>query len=269
MRAHNHRKPPVRQSSAPSAGTRLKGMGSRLTGWLMSGFVIVGVLAVLVGAARGGLYLLDLKVERIAITGSARNVSTEEIAALVAPRLAGGFLSADLIGIRDTLEAMSWVYRANVRRRWPDEVSIHIVEERPIARWGTDGFLNHEGEYFPGEMSGQWQSLPRLEGPEGSEAPMMRRYQNLEALLAETGLEVVWLSQDPVGQISAELDNGALLVLGNDHYVERVRRFVTLYQMHLASESVVRIDLRYEHGAAVQLMPSQLAMTESIREETH
>lgn len=233
---------------------------TRLQRWLLQGVVAMGVLAVMAGAVQGGLYLMDLQVERIAISGTVDNVTVEEIQALVAPRLNVGFLAADLDGIRERLEAMPWVYRANVRRRWPDAVVIQIEEQRPIARWGIAGFLNHEGEYFPGDMNERWQGLARLEGPDGAEAAMMQDYQNLEALLAGTGLQVVWLGQDEVGQVSAELDNGTLLALGSDHLVKRVRRFVELYRGHLSEQPVVRVDLRYEHGAAVQMLEPQFAL---------
>ena len=98
---------------------------------------------------------------------------------------------------------MPWVYAASVRRRWPDALVVNIEEQRPVARWGLDGFLNHEGEYFPGDFSDRWADLARLEGPEGSEVAMTRRYQNLESLLAPTGLQVVALHEDVLGQVTA------------------------------------------------------------------
>lgn len=239
----------------------------RLQRWLMQAVVTAGILVVLAGAVRGGWYLLELNVERIAISGAIEHVSADDIQALTAPQLARGFLAADLDGIREQLEALPWVYHANVRRRWPETVEIQIEEQRPIARWGMSGFLNHEGDYFPGEQGARWQALPRLDGPEGSEAAMMRRYQNLEALLTDTGLQVVWLAEDDIGQVSAELDNGVLLALGTDHFVQRVRRFVTLQQQHLNGQAVVRVDLRYEHGAAVQLLEPQIALNATTQEE--
>jgi len=232
----------------------------RLKRGLLQGTVLLGVLAVLAGAAQGGLYLMQLQVERIAITGTAAQVAVEDIQALVGPQLEIGFLAADLDDIREQLEAMPWVYDANVRRRWPDAVVIQIEEQRPIARWGSDGFLNHEGEYFPGAMDSRWEHLARLEGPAGSEAAMMQRYKNLEALLSESGLEVVWLGEDEVGQVSAELDSGILLSLGSQHFVQRVRRFVRLSQDFLQDQQVLSVDLRYEHGAAVRLLTEQFAL---------
>ena len=52
----------------------------------------LGVVLVLLGAGRGGLILLDLPVERIAISGAGRNVSTEAVESLVAPRIRQAFL---------------------------------------------------------------------------------------------------------------------------------------------------------------------------------
>lgn len=241
----------------------------RLKRLLVQGLVLAGLAAVLVGASYSGLYLTELRVERIAITGSAPNVDVAAVEEVVAPHMKSGFLTVDLEDIRAELDAMPWVYASTVRRRWPDTVAIHIEEQRPIARWGVQGFLNHEGEFFPGDTGGPWAGLPVLEGPDGTETTMMRQYQTLEALLSDTELQVVWLFQDGVGQINAELGNGIFLALGNDQQVERVRRFVTLYEEHLSGLPVARVDLRYENGAAVKLLDERLAMTEAGKEEAY
>lgn len=261
--ANRNRRGAARRAVAPAKPS----WPERIKRGVTQAVVVVGVVAVLAGAAQGGLYLLDLRIERIAVTGSTIQVDLADIESMIASRVGAGFLATDLDAIRVRLEALPWVYSANVRRRWPDSVAIHIEEQRPIARWGVAGFLNHEGDYFPGEDGQQWQRLPRLEGPAGSEVSMMRRYQNLEALLSDTGLEVVWLAEDDVGQVSAELDNGMVLALGSDHFVRRVRRFVTLYRQHLVDQAVVRVDLRYEHGAAVQLLEPQFADNGQLKEE--
>ena len=260
------RRPSAKASRANTHPEKLP-LTARIKRWLTQALVLGGVAVVVLGAGRGGLYLLDLKVERISISGSARNVSTERVESLVAPRIAHGFLAADIDDIKAQLETMPWVYTANTRRRWPDTLVIQIEEQRPIARWGMDGFLNHQGDFFAGDMSSQWAALPRLEGPEGSQNDLVAHYKTLESLLEGLDVAIVWLAQDEVGQLSAELDNGTLLVLGSDALVERTQRFVKLHQQHLNGEAVVRIDLRYEYGAAVQLMEPQVAMHETTLEE--
>ena len=65
--------------------------------------------------------------------------------------------------------------------------------------------------------------------------------------------QVLVLEQDLRGQLVAELEGGIQLLLGNAEFVERVQRFVALYQRELGqrADEVVRVDLRYGSGAAV------------------
>lgn len=252
---------PRRGAARHVASPDTPSLGQRLGLWFNRALVLAGVAAVLFAGLHGGRYLLSLEVERIAVTGKLDNVSVASIEALVAPQLASGFLAADLDDIRATLEAMPWIYIANVRRRWPNTLDIEVVEQRPIARWGERGFLNHEGERFVVQQSPRWHPLPQLSGPDGSEAALVRRYQNLESLLRGIGREVVRLTLDDVGQYSAELDTGIQVKFGADHFVSRARRFVGLYSKQLANAQVASVDLRYEHGAAVVFKPQdQIAM---------
>ena len=238
-------------------------LGQRIARWSIRVLVSVGFAALLVGVFYGGRYVWSLEVARIAVSGKLDNVSVASIEALVSPQLTPGFLAADLDQIRQSLESFPWIYAANVRRRWPDTLDIDVDEQRPIARWGEQGFLNHEGDLFVVDQSPRWHPLPQLSGPVGSEAMLVRRYQTLEALLRGTGREIVSLQLDEIGQYIAKLDTGVALNFGADHFVSRARRFVRLYSNQLAQTSVTRIDLRYEHGAAVVFQQQdQIAMIE-------
>lgn len=217
---------------------------------------VLGVVAVAALTARAGVYLLDLRVQRLVVHGADEHVVRADLETQLAPVINAGFFALDLTAIRSQLEAMPWVYAASARRRWPDALVVTIEEQRPVARWGVDGFLNHEGEYFPGDFSDRWADLARLEGPEGSEVAMTRRYQNLESLLAPTGLQVVALHEDVLGQVTAELDNGCLLLLGAENHIQRINRFVALWRGQLHGQPVLRVDMRYEHGAAVAALPA-------------
>ena len=239
----------------------------RLKRAVTQALVIVGSLLVIAGAGQGAVYLLGLPVDRIAVTGSAREVTEQSVGELVAPYIADGLLRANLDAMRHELEALPWVYSASVRRRWPDTLAIHIEEQRPIARWGDAGFLNHEGEFFAGETSDAWVHLPRLEGSEGAQQRLVDRYQTIEAMLADSGLGVVRLTEDPIGQVSITLDTGTELVLGNEDIIARMQRFVRLHQDYLAEQRIVRVDLRYRHGAAVELAEPQFATYQSRPEE--
>lgn len=229
--------------------------------WLARGFVSLSVLFVAFIGVKAGLYLTSLEVKRIEVKGNLENVSVAAVESRVGPEVGNGFLAADLDEIRAQLEEMPWVYQVNIRRRWPDTLEITVQEQRPIARWNDAGFLNHEGELFESAVSPDWARLPALDGPQGTEQELMQRYLRIESLVNSSGFEVVRLSQDAIGQYTAEFDNGMQLVIGNDHFVSRIRRFLKLYHTELKSFEVARVDLRYEHGAAVEFATEHLAMS--------
>jgi cell division protein FtsQ len=164
------------------------------------------------------------------------------------------------MALRQELESLPWVYRVNTRRRWPAEIEVSLTEQRPLARWGEQGYLNHEGQYFSADPDPLYDDLPWLKGPEGSETSLMRRYQTLAGLLAPTGLAIRELSLDPLGQIAMRFDTGLTLLLGAKDMSHRIARFIKLWDEELPVEAVAKVDLRYEHGAAVTLSENGLAM---------
>ena len=124
---------------------------------------------------------------------------------------------------------------------------------RPIARWGLDGFLNHEGGVFHTNRVHDVDALPLLTGPEGSAGRLMARYQRMTEKLAPLGLKVTELSLDPRGELEAELAGGTRILLGKEQVRARMQRFIALYRAELGQrmDEVERVDLRYATGAAV------------------
>lgn len=225
----------------------------RSTAWLNRTLILAGAAVVLTAAVQAYLAVQRIPVQRISVTGDLEHTRAEEVQAMVQPALAGGFLNADLQRIRAELEALPWIYRVSVRRKWPNALDIHVSEQLPIARWGADGFLNHEGEVFRSGNSEQWQALPLLRGPEGTAGALVANYQRLQDTLRPLGLAVQQLSVDERGQVDAQLTGGVQLSLGGDDFKERMQRLATVYHSELVGrmDEVQRIDLRYASGVAV------------------
>jgi len=221
--------------------------------WLSRIMILAGIGAVLALATQGFVTLHRIPVQQITVTGELAYTQTEAVQDMVQSNLAGGFLRADLQRIRKQLEGLPWIFEATVRRKWPSSLEIHVVEQLPIARWGEDGFLNHEGQAFHSTRGGDWQSLPLLRGPQGTASSLMANYQRMLELLSPLGLKVVQLAVDERGQVQAVLAGGLELVVGNQDFLERMHRFVALYRAELAAraEDIERVDLRYESGVAV------------------
>ena len=213
-----------------------------------------------VGLYQGVTALAAKQVKTLTVRGDVHHIDTDVIQARLTPRITDGFMAADLRDLRDELEALPWIYKVNTRRRWPAEIEVVLVEQRPLARWGDTGYLNHQGHFFAATQDGQYEHLPLLSGPEGAEGTLTRRYQMLASQLETEGLTIDELSIDALGQLSLKLMNGVQLALGANDLLRRVTRFKQLWSDKLSTQTVEKIDLRYEHGAAVTFGHSALAM---------
>ena len=251
---------PVRRRAAKRGGA--KGATRRVENeerpprnhaWLNWLLILVGAGVVVAAAAQAYSTLQSIPVQHIVVTGKLEHTRTEALQEMVQPALVGGFLKADLQRIRMQLEALPWIYEASVRRRWPNALEIDVVEQLPIARWGDDGFLNHEGQVFRPSNDSAWQALPLLQGPEGAARTLMATYQRMVELLSSVGLAVNRLAVDERGQVEAELEGGIRMLLGGSDFLERMHRFLAIYRSELAARAgdVERVDLRYESGIAV------------------
>jgi len=267
-------------ASTGPRGARVKGATRKVkqaaptrsvSAWLNRLIILAGSVVVLAAALQAYITLQSLPVKQISVTGKLEHTRKDEIQQLIQPALSGGFLNADLALIREQLQGLPWIYEVNVRRRWPSALEIHVVEQLPIARWGEVGFLNHQAQVFQTTREGNWDDLPLLQGPEGTARVLMAGYQRLEEFLQPLRLEVTELSLDVRGQLEATLEGDTRVLLGQDEFVERVKRLVALYQGELAGRraEVARVDLRYESGLAVVFreLETQVAgvATESIR----
>jgi cell division protein FtsQ len=226
--------------------------------WLNRILILVGTGVVLVAGLQAYITLQSIPVERISVTGELEHTQTAAVQDMVYPALTGGFLGADLSVVREQLEALPWIHEASVRRVWPNALEIHVLEQLPIARWGDSGFLNHEGEVFRPSQRDAWQALPTLNGPDGAAPELMRTYQRLVDMLTPMGLGLAQLSIDDRGEIAAVLGGGQQLAIGGDDFLERMKRFKTVFRAELAPqmEQIESIDLRYARGVAVAFRPA-------------
>lgn len=243
-----------RRRGRRTAAARSNGLWPRLGGWLNRLLIVAGLCAVGLAATRAWLALAAIPVERVVISGNLQRTQIAAVEEVVQPALAGGFLNADLGAVRGELEALPWIYRATVRRRWPNALEVAVVEQLPIARWGKGGFLNHEGEVFESRRARELGSdLPRLEGPPGSARELIVSFQQLGEWLQPLELELAALRRDERGHLTAELANGVRLVLGDRELRARLSRFARVWRAELSVDParVEQVDLRYSQGLAV------------------
>jgi len=220
--------------------------------------VSLAVVAVLLGGLLWqGFFLfqrLDQPIALVRVEGELRNSDPEVLEEILEPLITDGFLRLDLVAIRAALEEDPWVAAARVSRQWPDTLVVHIEEEVPIARWGDSGFLNRHGETLEvGNLEGL-EALPRLLGPDGEARRVMQQYHEVSVLLRPTRLRVSEFRRDQRGAWYVRLDEGVEIVLGRGDVLDKMRRFLVVYDHVLRDHftAVAAVDARYPQGVAVR-----------------
>lgn len=218
---------------------------------------VSGVSLVLSLVGFAGWKLVSLPVNRVAITGDLAHVSREALTARISTAVSGGFIWLDLDEVREPIEALPWVHRVVVRRQWPDSIEVRVIEQRAIAHWGDEAYLNHSGEVFTPPQADDIAGLPRLSGPEGRHVAVVEQYRLVQERLQALGLRVTELDMDRRGGLRARLENGGELVLGREDLDARLDRLETIYRTQLQGRAFARVDLRYSHGAAIAWQETQ------------
>lgn len=167
----------------------------RVTGWLvfrkpmllLTGSLLVAVViaALFVGGTVGrtvhgvdsasAAVLEDagFGISKVHLTGNTRTPPEAILAALgFAP--GQSIFAADIQGARQRLMRLDWVHDADVRRRYPDDISVRIVEKLPFALWQSpDGavyVVERDGGLITKDGIAEFRHLPLLLGAGGANA---------------------------------------------------------------------------------------------------
>ncbi|ALB61659.1 Cell division protein FtsQ [Cronobacter condimenti 1330] len=245
--------------------------GTRLAG-------IVFLLAVVLTVLFGGWMVLGwmedaqrLPLSKLVVTGERHYTRNDDIRqSILALGAPGTFMTQDVNIIQNQIERLPWIKQASVRKQWPDELKIHLVEYVPIARWNDQHMIDNDGTAFsvPSDRANK-QSLPLLYGPEGSENEVLQGYRSMGQVLAKDKFTLKEAAMTARRSWQVTLSNDIKLNLGRDDTMKRLERFVELYpvlqqQAQTDGKRISYVDLRYDSGAAVGWEP---APTEEINQQ--
>ena len=140
---------------------------------------VAGAAALLVAAAVWVARLPLFPIRDVVVTHELREVRRAEIERSLAGKMRGNFFSVNLEVLRQSLEQLPWVRRADVRRQWPASIEVSIEEHVPVAFWGvaTGQLVNSHGEIFAAGMTvPPADAMPVLLGPTGFVPEMLGYY---------------------------------------------------------------------------------------------
>jgi len=217
----------------------------------LSVIVIAGIITFGVFQLRG---LRIFPIETVSFQGDFQFVDKGELQTLVKPLLSqSDFFTVDLKTVQSEIQKLPWVAQSEVKRVWPDQVIINVSEEQPIAYWNQDRLLNAYGEVFAGDSALTIsKDLPQFLGQRGSMIKMLDQYQRIKVMLQPLDLKIKVIALDLSGAWQIELDNGMKLQLGQKQILTSLQHFVKVYHKVFKARLAKRVDLRYDHGMAVE-----------------
>lgn len=232
--------------------------------WLPAAVAAGGLAAGLAGAVWWLTNPSSLPLRSVQVEGSFRHLRSQELQQAVAAHAGGGFFTVDIEAIRGAVLQRPWVDSVSVRRIWPDILRIRVTEHRPLARWGNDGLVSVDGDWFRAPQDEFAHRLPELHGPDGFQRQLVRRYREIDRTLQGLGRHVSELSVNERRAWRLVLDNGVEVHLGRRELEPRLQRLVRVYPQVLArrAQEIAAVDLRYTNGFAVRWRESQGPETE-------
>jgi len=139
----------ARREQRPTLSERLSAAMKRPMLALTAGLVLLALLAGLLvsgvvgrtlhsakSAVSGAVAGAGFGVYEIHITGN-RRVPTDTIFAALGLKPGQSIFFIDLPAARARIMALDWIQSADVVRRYPDAVTVTVVEKRPFALWQT------------------------------------------------------------------------------------------------------------------------------------
>jgi cell division protein FtsQ len=167
----------------------------------------------------------------------------------------GNFFKVDVNVIQQKIAELPWVFSVSVRKNWPNELKIYVVDQTPVALWNGDFLLNQFGKAFQADTKRLQQPLPSFFGPEGSERVALDNFNNFNRLLEFKRLAIDELMLSERFSWQLILSDGVMLNLGREERIERIQRFMDIYSEiklnKVENQQVDYIDLRYDTGLAV------------------
>lgn len=193
-------------------------------------------------------------VRTVHVEGRFVHLQQAQLLDQVTPLAQQGFFAAQVGEIQERLQELPWVDQVSVRRVWPDQLTVQVLEQQAIAHWGEQGLLNPRAQVFEPRQALDLPGLPHFEGPDGHQERVLGMYQQMLGTLQPLQLGIDSLRLDARRTWSVQLSNGLTVEVGRNNALERVERFVRVYPAILAAAngSLVSVDLRYSNGFAVR-----------------
>lgn len=205
--------------------------------------------------------LMNRPIAGVSVESEFKYIAQQQTQQLVEQHLSPTFLELDMLGLKNALEANPWIDKVIIARTWPDKLLVRIQEQKPIARWGTEGFINMRGEIVRVSDAARLTALPVIDCEERYAAEVMQQYQVIKNIVAGNGFTPVRLTLDKTLAWTLEFTPALTIRLGREKTLEKLQNIAKILRTELSREvtRMSQIDMRYDNGFAVTWKDAPLA----------
>lgn len=217
---------------------------------MIAAVIASGVIGRTIDAGERGLGVLSAEagfgISNVHLVGAQRT-SPQLVLTTLGFHLGQSIFGADVHAARDRLLSLDWIKSADVRRRYPDDITVTVVEKKPFALWSDSSghiwVIERDGALITDQGYEQFSKLPRFVGmgaPKGA-AEMVDALPGHRAVLARLkGMQRVgerrW---------NLVLDNGVVVQLPEKGWKKELNTLESLIvDKGILERDVTQIDLR-------------------------
>lgn len=207
-------------------------------------------------------------IKHVSVEGEFEYISKSLIQSLLAEKLVNDFVDLKITDLQRDLKMDPWIANASVFRVWPDSLVVKIAEEKPIALWGSEGFINRFGSLVVTTELKKIEHLPKLYGSAEKSDDVVKHYLSASKIVAAENLSISEFSIDETNAWRIEIDNTFELFVGESSVSSKLENFLFVYSRQLKSKknAIKQIDLRYSSGMAVSWRENNTHLLTSQRE---
>ena len=209
-------------------------------------------------------------IDHLQVKGKFRYFDPSQVEQAIDQESLGNFFSVNLDLIKQNIESLAWVQNADVRREWPNTLSINITEHRPLMPFknvhsnsdskSKNYWLTSLGDVVDLPIDFELQNPIVLSGNERDSQLMLQQTYQWKKLIESYGIHLIKLelSDSHAWQLRLSYMNHEFdLLLGRVEVEQRLSRFLSLFdsQFKLSNQQLIRVDARYPNGLAIKSEP--------------
>tara|TARA_Y100000996_G_scaffold365872_1_gene310842 strand:+ start:678 stop:1334 length:657 start_codon:yes stop_codon:yes gene_type:complete len=156
----------------------------------------------------------------------------------------------NLKDIKDNIESIDWIKRAQVNFDRPKILRIKFIEYDPIYIFNQEYYVDAEGDTF--KISGSPLNILSLSSRDTTHSFMYELYQNVKLLVDNSNQDIIAIDKNR-DMLKIKLDN-MIITVRYSNYEKKLEEFINVYPQlqDIYKDNYMKIDMRYPTGFAVE-----------------